>query len=58
MYISDPTISSACRKHVVSVSRIFGEVDSSSLGLATDIVSSLDLNKDGHIQPAEFDKVI
>ncbi len=40
------------------VSRIFGEVDSSSLGLATDIVSSLDLNKDGHIQPAEFDKVI
>ncbi len=39
------------------VFRIFGEADSSSLGLATDIVSSLDLNKDGLIQPAEFDKV-
>ena len=39
------------------ISRIFGDVDSSSLDLANDIVSSLDLNKDGQIQPVEFDKV-
>ena len=39
------------------ISRIFGDVDSSSLDLANDIVSSLDLDKDGQIQPVEFDKV-
>ena len=39
------------------ISRIYGDVDASSLDLPNDIVSSLDLDKDGQIQPVEFDKV-
>ena len=36
--------------------RIFGDVDQNSLDLAQQILLDLDINKDGVINPVEFDK--
>ena len=40
----------------VSFFRIFGDLDQNSLDLAKQILLDLDINKDGVINPVEFDK--
>ena len=42
---------------IVLFNRIFGSLESSALKLAGDVLIEMDVNKDGLIQPAEFDKV-
>jgi len=41
---------------VAEVARIFGDMDEDSKSLAKEVIFGLDVNEDGVIQPAEFDK--